>query len=82
LKKLPLPFKGRVGVGVGIFKDAANPHPPPVLPLKGEGRDRKIAGDRDGIQIGEYGLMPHLKKLPLPFKGRVGVGMGMGNVLP
>jgi dihydrolipoamide dehydrogenase len=30
-----LPFKGRVGVGMGLA--SAMPHPPPILPLEGGG---------------------------------------------
>ena len=36
-KKLSLPFKGRVGVGMGI-SGAKDPHLPPVLPLEGGGQ--------------------------------------------
>jgi hypothetical protein len=37
-----LPFKGRVGVGMGFFSIMA-PHPPPDLPLEGGGT--WVAGD-------------------------------------
>ena len=36
LEKLSLPFKGRVGVRMGV-SGAEDPHPPPVLPLEGGG---------------------------------------------
>jgi len=35
--ELSLPFKGRVGVGMGYKLAPEHPHPPPLLPL--EGRD-------------------------------------------
>ena len=51
-KKLPLPFKGRVGVGMGA---AAPDNPIPLLssPLKGEGRDCQTDGDEVRIYQGQ-----------------------------
>jgi hypothetical protein len=35
---ISLPFKGRVGVGMGLANCYHIPHPPPDLPLEGGGK--------------------------------------------
>ncbi|OGU10321.1 MAG: hypothetical protein A2075_21025 [Geobacteraceae bacterium GWC2_58_44] len=64
--KSPLPFKGRVGVGMGQFRCPKTPIPLLASPLKGEGPEqRRISASQVNLTSVLISRTPHKPPLPL-----------------